>query len=170
MEWIGLHVHVLCESGADALDGVLRAIEGNFGHLLGQIEWLNLGGGHLVTRKGYDLNRFIEIVKRFKSKYDLEIILEPGSAFAWQTGDLHTTVLDIVKRGGTQTAVIDASFTCHMPDCLEMPYRPEVKNASSNAQQYPYRYRLGGVSCLAGDFLEKYSFKRALGSRLAYHI
>ncbi|UXX78756.1 carboxynorspermidine decarboxylase [Reichenbachiella carrageenanivorans] len=158
----GLHFHVLCESDAEALEKTLEAVEQRFGHLLPQIKWLNMGGGHLMTRKGYDTDRLIQLLKTFKAKHNLHLILEPGSAFAWETGTLKTTVLDIVDNGGMKTAIIDGSFTCHMPDCLEMPYRPNLAKGYKEVTQAKYQYRLGGVSCLAGDFLEAYSFEEPL--------
>lgn len=158
----GLHCHVLCESDSYALENTLKAIEEKFGHLLPKIKWLNMGGGHLMTKKGYDTDHLIKTLKEFKTKHNLHIILEPGSAFAWQTGTLKTTILDIVDNGGVKTAIIDASFTCHMPDCLEMPYRPNLTSGYTDVTKGEHQYRLGGVSCLAGDFLEAYSFDQAL--------
>lgn len=158
----GLHFHVLCESDSYALERVLKAFEERFEHLLATVKWVNLGGGHLITRKGYHTDHLITILKRFQAKHDLQVILEPGSAFAWGTGTLKTTVLDIVENGGIKTAIIDASFTCHMPDCLEMPYRPNISSGHSDPIKGDHQYRLGGVSCLAGDFLETYSFDQAL--------
>ncbi|UXP31436.1 carboxynorspermidine decarboxylase [Reichenbachiella agarivorans] len=158
----GLHVHVLCESTSYALEKVLKAVEEKFGHLLPKAQWLNLGGGHLMTRKGYDTDHLVQILRDFKTKHDLKIILEPGSAFAWETGFLKTTVLDVVSRNGVNTAIIDASFTCHMPDCLEMPYRPNLIEGSREVEGKKFLYRLGGVSCLAGDFLEEYGFDQEL--------
>ena len=121
-----------------------------------------MGGGHLITKEGYDVKLLINTLKYFKMKYQVEIILEPSGAIAWQTGFLKTTVIDIVENHGSLTAVIDASFTCHMPDCLEMPYRPEILEGSQDPEKYPFRYNLGGISCLAGDFLEEYSFSKPL--------
>ncbi|SMD32020.1 carboxynorspermidine decarboxylase [Reichenbachiella faecimaris] len=158
----GLHFHVLCESNSFALEKTLASFENKFGHLLPHIKWLNLGGGHLMTRKGYDTDHLIKILKDFKAKHNLHLILEPGSAFAWETGILKTTVIDIVENGGVKTAIIDGSFTCHMPDCLEMPYRPKLANGYSDSEKGAFKYRLGGVSCLAGDFLEAYSFDQPL--------
>lgn len=158
----GLHFHVLCESNSYALDQVLKQLEQRFGKYLHQVKWLNMGGGHLMTSEGYDVEHLIELLKNFREKYDLDIILEPGSAVAWQTGNLHATVLDIVDRGGVKTAIADISFTCHMPDCLEMPYRPVITGAHEEAAQGKYAYRIGGVSCLAGDFLEAYGFDEEL--------
>ncbi|WP_421762779.1 carboxynorspermidine decarboxylase [Ekhidna sp.] len=158
----GLHFHVLCESDSFALENVLSSFEQKFGHLLPKIKWVNMGGGHLMTREGYNTNHLINLLSAFKEKYDVDIILEPGSAFAWQTGDLHTTVLDVVDNGGKKTAIFDGSFTCHMPDCLEMPYRPKLENGSDVNIENWLPYRLGGVSCLAGDFLEQYWFEKPL--------
>ena len=158
----GLHFHVLCESDSYALEKTLTAFEDKFGHLLSQLKWVNMGGGHLMTRKGYDIDHLIGLLKSFRERHGLEVILEPGSAVAWQTGDLVATVLDIVDNGGVKTAVLDVSFTCHMPDTLEMPYRPEVEGASTDSIEGVYPYRLGGTSCLAGDFLEAYYFDKPL--------
>lgn len=158
----GLHFHVLCESSAAALEKVLKSFESRFGHLLPHIRWVNMGGGHLMTRKGYDVDRLIAVLKRFKEKHDVDVVLEPGSAFAWETGDLHTQILDVVHNGGVSTAIFDGSFTCHMPDCLEMPYRPQVVGGSPDKVASWHRYHLGGMSCLAGDFLEDYWFEQPL--------
>lgn len=157
----GLHFHVLCESSAESLERVLENFEKRFGKHLSNIKWVNMGGGHLMTRAGYDVEHLIRILKKFREKYGVQVLLEPGSAFAWQTGDLVTSVLDIVENGGVKTAILDASFTCHMPDTLEMPYRPEVIGASREPNS-GHPYRLGGVSCLAGDFLEAYYFEKPL--------
>ncbi|PIB35401.1 carboxynorspermidine decarboxylase [Reichenbachiella sp. 5M10] len=158
----GLHSHVLCESDSYALEKVLQAIETKFGHLLANAKWLNLGGGHLMTREGYDVEHLIEILRAFKTKHQVDILLEPGSAFAWETGFLKTSVLDVVERNGVRTAIIDASFTCHMPDCLEMPYRPKLVEGDREVKDGQRAYRLGGVSCLAGDYLEAYGFDHEL--------
>lgn len=160
----GLHFHALCESDSHDLAKVLQAFEEQFGHLIPGLKWINMGGGHLMTREGYDIEYLISLLKDFKKRYPgIEIILEPGSAFTWQTGDLKTTVLDVVEDAGIKTAVIDASFACHMPDCLEMPYQPEIEEAhtlSDNSGEY--RYRLGGNSCLSGDFVGDWTFDRPL--------
>ncbi|WP_425390875.1 carboxynorspermidine decarboxylase [Ekhidna sp.] len=158
----GLHFHVLCESDSVALEHVLHAFEEKFGHFLSQVKWVNMGGGHLMTREGYDTNHLIDLLKKFKERHQIDIILEPGSAFAWQTGDLYTTVLDVVENGGKKTAIFDGSFTCHMPDCLEMPYRPKLESGSDTKIEGWHAYRLGGVSCLAGDFLDEYWFEKPL--------
>lgn len=167
----GLHFHALCESNSDDLEKILEEIEHKFGHILNNIKWLNCGGGHLMTAEWYDTGRLISLMKRMHAKYpDLRIILEPGSAFTWQTGDLVTTVLDIVEDDGIRTAIIDASFACHMPDTLEMPYQPEIENAirmtdADKAQiEMGYSYRLGGNSCLSGDFVGDWIFPKLLKS------
>ena len=168
----GLHFHALCESDSHDLEKVLDAFIEQYGHLLPGLKWLNMGGGHLITRKDYDTEHLIKLMKRMHERYpNLEIILEPGSAFTWQTGDLVTEVLDVVEDAGIKTAIIDASFACHMPDCLEMPYQPRVEEAIgtvADGADSPYRYRLGGNSCLSGDFVGDWSFDHPLkpGDRL----
>lgn len=158
----GLHFHMLCESSAQDLANTLQAVEQRFGRWLSQVRWLNMGGGHLMTRKGYDIDFLLRLLNEFKAKYPhLQIIMEPGSAFFWQTGFLRTTVVDLVENNGVETAVIDASFTCHMPDCLEMPYKPAVRHATDAAPGKP-TYRIGGCSCLSGDFMGDWSFDRPL--------
>lgn len=156
----GLHIHTLCESDAAATATLIERTRAQFGHYLEQIEWLNLGGGHLMTKEGYDVDALISTLKDLKKRYPhLEIILEPGSAHLWQTGYLQCNVLDIINNYGAATLMLDVSFTCHLPDTLEMPYRPVVRGAS--AQEKPgfvYPYRLGGMSCLAGDYLDEYHF------------
>lgn len=167
----GLHFHTLCESTSYDLEKTLAVVEERFGQFLPHIKWLNMGGGHLMTRKGYDVEHLIELLQGFKAKYpNLEIILEPGSAFAWQTGFLLTTVVDVVENKGIRTAIIDASFTCHMPDCLEMPYKPVVRGAYQEAVADKPVYRLGGNSCLSGDFIGDWSFDKPLriGDRLVF--
>lgn len=158
----GLHFHTLCESSAQDLANTLQAVEQRFGRWLSQVRWLNMGGGHLMTRKRYDIDFLIRLLKEFKAKYpNLQLIMEPGSAFFWQTGFLRTTVVDLVENNGIETAVIDASFTCHMPDCLEMPYKPAVRHATDAVPGKP-TYRIGGCSCLSGDFMGDWSFDRPL--------
>jgi carboxynorspermidine decarboxylase len=167
----GLHVHTLCESSASATKNLLSAIEEKFQAYLSRLKWLNLGGGHLMTRKGYDLDLLKRSLLDFRDKYPhLEIILEPGSAIAWETGELVSTVLDLVESGGVTTAIVDVSFTAHMPDTLEMPYRPKILGAQSDPEGSPYRYRIGGVSCLAGDYMDEYGFGQALeiGDKLVF--
>lgn len=166
----GLHFHALCESSSHDLEKVLGAFEKQFGHLLPGLKWLNMGGGHLMTRQGYDREHLIGLLSDLRSRYpQLEIILEPGSAFTWQTGDLITSVVDIVENDGISTAIIDASFACHMPDTLEMPYKPSIAESLGNdpVEGRP-TYRLGGNSCLSGDFKGDWSFAEPLreGERL----
>lgn len=156
----GLHFHALCESSSYELEKVLQSFEKLFGHFIPKLKWLNMGGGHLMTRIGYDVEHLITVLKNFKVKYpNLDIILEPGSAIAWQTGDLTSTVLDIVDNKGVKTLMLDTSFTAHMPDCLEMPYRPKIIGATDPIEGKP-TYRIGGTSCLSGDYMEAYSFEK----------
>lgn len=166
----GLHFHVLCESTSYDLARVLETVEERFGHLFGQIKWINMGGGHLMTHADYNVAHLISLLQGFKQRHPhLHVILEPGSAFVWQTGFLLTTVVDVVENQGIQTAVIDASFTCHMPDCLEMPYKPTVRHATNPVEGKP-TYRLGGSSCLSGDFMGNWSFDQPLriGDRIVF--
>lgn len=165
----GFHFHALCESTSFDLEKVLHAVEQQFGHFLPQLKWINMGGGHLMTRKGYDTTHLINLLQDFKKRYpNLEVILEPGSAFCWQTGNLETSVVDIVENSGITTAIIDASFACHMPDCLEMPYKPRITQALDEEDATRPTYRLGGNSCLSGDFVGNWSFEQPLkaGDRL----
>jgi carboxynorspermidine decarboxylase len=157
----GLHFHTLCESDSYALEIVLQHLEEKFGHLLPAIKWVNMGGGHLMTRKGYDVDHLIGMLKAFRLKHDVKVILEPGSAIAWQTGDLLSHVVDIVENRGVKTAILDVSFTAHMPDTLEMPYRPGIRGAGEPQIGRP-NYRIGGTSCLAGDFHTEYGFDQPL--------
>ena len=164
----GMHFHALCESTSYDLAKVLEAFEEQFGKYLPQVKWVNMGGGHLMTREGYDVEHLISLLKEFKSKYPwLEVILEPGSAFTWRTGDLITSIVDVVENQGVKTAIIDASFACHMPDCLEMPYQPQITESVDVDSSLP-TYRLGGNSCLSGDFIGDWSFEKPLeiGDRL----
>ena len=166
----GLHFHTLCESTSYDLEKTLAVVEERFGRFLPHIKWLNMGGGHLMTRKGYDVDHLVHVVQAFKQRHpNLELIMEPGSAFGWQTGFLLTTVVDIVENHGIQTAIMDASFTCHMPDCLEMPYKPVIRNATDPVEGKP-TYRIGGNSCLSGDFMGDWSFDQPLqvGDRLIF--
>jgi len=165
----GLHFHTLCESTSYDLRKTLEIVEFHFGHLLEQAKWLNMGGGHLMTENDYNTEHLITLLKSFKSRYPhLKVILEPGSAFAWQTGYLLTTVVDIVENNGIKTAIIDASFSCHMPDCLEMPYKPVIRDAEEFSEKQGVSdisqniYRIGGNSCLSGDFMGDWSFKKPL--------
>ncbi len=158
----GLHFHVLCESGPQHLETALKAVEEKFGHLLPNIKWLNCGGGHLMTRKDYDCDRLISVIRNFRQRHPhLRIILEPGSAFTWRTGYLVSTVEDIVVNDGIRTAMLDVSFACHMPDCLEMPYKPSIVGAHE-PQNDSEGWRMGGSSCLAGDFYGSWAFDRPL--------
>ncbi len=160
----GLHFHVLCESTSQDLEQVLTHFEKQFGAFLPHLRWVNFGGGHLMTREGYDVPHLISVLKAFKKRWPhLQVILEPGSAFAWDAGVLVATVLDLVKNGGVRTAILDVSFTAHMPDTLEMPYRPRIQGAKENVEKGDKNvYRLGGVSCLSGDFMEGYTFDNPL--------
>ena len=166
----GFHCHNHCESSAAALVHTLEHIEARFGKWLPKIKWLNLGGGHLLTRKDYDVRLLIDTLKSFKARYpQLHLILEPGSAFAWQTGDLFASVVDIVENDGIKTAILNVSFTCHMPDCLEMPYWPAIRGAetleppqAAGREREPLVYRLGGNSCLSGDFMGYWRFEQLL--------
>jgi len=166
----GLHFHTLCESNSFDLERTLLAVEQKFGKYFPQIKWLNMGGGHLMTREGYNTEHLIQLLQSFKAKYPhLQLILEPGSAFAWRTGELVATVLDIVENKGIQTAMLDVSFSCHMPDCLEMPYKPTITGATDPMPGKPV-YRMGGNSCLAGDFVGSWSFDEPLkpGDRIIF--
>ncbi|MCA1744598.1 MAG: carboxynorspermidine decarboxylase [Bacteroidales bacterium] len=158
----GIHFHSLCESNSYNLEKTLEAIEQKFGRYLQQVKWFNMGGGHLMTRKGYDVEHLIDLLKRFKAKWDLEIILEPGSAFAWETGVLVSEVVDLVENHGIHTAILDVSFTGHMPDCLEMPYKPRIRGAHHEPVKGLPTYRMGGNSCLSGDFIGYWSFDQPL--------
>ncbi|MDE6026856.1 MAG: carboxynorspermidine decarboxylase [Muribaculaceae bacterium] len=165
----GLHFHALCESSSYDLEKVLAAFKEQYGHLLPALKWLNMGGGHLITRKDYDTEHLIALLNNLHEEYpNLKLIMEPGSAFTWQTGDLVTEVLDVVEDAGIKTAIIDASFACHMPDCLEMPYRPNILEALPDDAESGNIYRLGGNSCLSGDYVGDWKFSRPLkpGDRL----
>ena len=157
----GLHFHTLFEADSFALEKVLAVFLNKFGKFLPKLKWVNMGGGHLITRKDYDIHHLVRLLTDFKNKYDIETILEPGSAFTYQTGYLVSTILDIVENGGMKTAIIDVSFTCHMPDCLEMPYKPVILGATDERAGKP-TYRMGGISCLAGDSMGNWSFDREL--------
>ena len=162
----GFHCHCHCESGADVFQRSLAHIEEKFSRWFPQLKWINFGGGHLMTRKYYDVDLLISMMQDFHRRYPwLKVILEPGSAFAWQTGPLVSHVVDIVEDKGIKTAILDVSFTCHMPDCLEMPYQPDVRNAESvelEKATEPCTYRLGGNSCLSGDFMGSWRFEKEL--------
>ena len=189
----GFHCHCHCESGSDVFERSLQHIEEKFSKWFPQLEWINFGGGHLVTRKDYDIERLVRLMQDFHQRYPhLKVIFEPGSAFAWQTGPLVSSVVDIVEDKGIRTAILDVSFTCHMPDCLEMPYYPEVRGAEhiehspltidhfpcgestsqstdasvNNVQcsmvNVQWLYRLGGNSCLSGDWMGYWQFDHEL--------
>lgn len=167
----GLHFHTLCESSSYDLEKTLEQVEKKFGHFLPKIKWLNMGGGHLMTREDYNVEHLINLLLSFKAKYpNLEITMEPGSAFAWQTGILVSTVVDIVDNGGIKTAILDVSFACHMPDCLEMPYKPYIRGAYHEPVEGLPTYRMGGSSCLSGDFVGEWSFDEPLlvGDRIIF--
>lgn len=174
----GFHCHCHCESDSYALEHTLEHIEAKFGKWLPKIKWLNLGGGHLMTRKDYDVEHLISLLQGLRKRYpNLHVILEPGSAFAWQTGSLVSSVVDVVESRGIRTAILNVSFTCHMPDCLEMPYQPKVTDAESlpadAVKSAPFSeniYRLGGNSCLSGDYMGSWRFPNALqvGDRVVF--
>ena len=166
----GLHFHTLCESSSYDLEKTLRRVEERFGHLFPRLKWINMGGGHLMTRKDYDTEHLITLLQGLKARHPhLRIILEPGSAFTWQTGVLASEVVDIVENRGIRTAILNVSFTCHMPDCLEMPYQPAVRGAEMGGGG-AYVYRLGGNSCLSGDYMGLWSFDHELqiGERIIF--
>ncbi|MEL6192842.1 MAG: carboxynorspermidine decarboxylase [Bacteroidota bacterium] len=166
----GLHFHALSESNPDKLGKVLAAFEQRFAKYLPQLKWVNFGGGHLMTRKGYNVDQLISILRAFKKRYEVDIILEPGSAVAWNAGVLIVSVLDVFRRDGIPTAILDISFSAHLPDTLEMPYRPRIKGARDPQKEDEFVYRLGGISCLAGDFMFEYAFEKELvpGDKLVF--
>ena len=161
----GFHIHCHCESGSDVFERTLVHIEEKFAKWFPQLKWINFGGGHLMTRNDYDTMLLVDVLQKFRQRYPwLKVILEPGSAFAWQTGPLVSQVVDVVEDRGIKTIILNVSFTCHMPDCLEMPYFPVVRGAKHIAQDNhhsPYIYRLGGNSCLSGDFMGYWEFDHA---------
>ena len=156
----GLHFHALCEQGSDALENVLENFEEKFGAYIPKMKWINFGGGHHITREGYDTQKLIQLINDFKKRYDVEVYLEPGEAIGWETGTLVTTVLDIVHNG-MDIAILDSSAEAHMPDTIIMPYRAEVRDAAKPGEK-PYTYRLAGNTCLAGDIMGDYSFDTPL--------
>lgn len=170
----GFHCHCHCESGSDVFQRTLVHIEDKFSKWFPQLKWINFGGGHLMTRNDYDVKLLVSMLKEFHKRYPwLKVILEPGSAFAWQTGVLVAQVVDIVEDKNIKTAILDVSFTCHMPDCLEMPYQPEVRGAESVEMERATdknTYRLGGNSCLSGDFMGSWRFDHPLeiGEKLIF--
>ncbi len=166
----GLHFHSLCESQAEDLVATLEAVEAKFGHLLDKIKWFNMGGGHLMTRKGYNVDLLIDTLRKFRERHpNLRVILEPGSAFTWRTGTLVATVEDIVEGGGESTLVANVSFACHMPDCLEMPYKPAIVGAH-DPEEGEKKWRVGGNSCLAGDWVGHWAFDKEpkVGDRIVF--
>ena len=170
----GFHCHCHCESGADVFQRTLVHIEEKFAKWFPQLKWINFGGGHLMTRDDYDLDLLVAMLNDFHKRSPwLKVILEPGSAFAWQTGPLVAQVIDIVEDKGIKTAILDVSFTCHMPDCLEMPYQPDVRGAESVEMEKASEkntYRFGGNSCLSGDFMGSWRFDHELeiGEKLIF--
>lgn len=166
----GLHFHVLCESRPEHLRKAFEAVEEHFGDLLDKVKWLNCGGGHLMTHAEYDCDELIATIREFKARHPhLRIILEPGSAFTWRTGYLVATVEDVVRNGGVLTAMLNVSFACHMPDCLEMPYKPAIVGAH-DPNEGEKAWRMGGNSCLAGDYYGDWAFDHELkvGERIVF--
>ncbi len=167
----GLHFHTLCESYSTDLEKTLEAFEERFGKYLSQVKWVNMGGGHLMTRKGYDTGHLISVLKAFRKRWNnISVILEPGSAFAWEAGVLVASVVDVVENKGIKTAILNVSFTAHMPDCLEMPYKPKIRGSYFEPVEGKPTYRMGGNSCLAGDFIGYWSFDEELkpGDRIIF--
>lgn len=164
----GLHFHSLCENDSTTLERTLEAFEEKFGEFLPRMKWVNFGGGHLMTREGYDIPRLIRVIRSFRERYGLHVILEPGSAFGWQTGWLVSSVLDVVQNV-KQAALLDISVSAHMPDVLEMPYRPRIMGAG-NPGDFEYEYIIGGTTCLAGDVIGEYAFPHTLkvGDRVVF--
>lgn len=159
----GLLFHVMCEQDSYVLERVLQKVKEKFHKQLMQVNWLNMGGGHWITDKNYDVNHLINLLNQFHQDYPhLQLIMEPGEAIGLGTGFLLATVQDIVENNGIKTAILDVSFSAHMPDTLEMPYKPNVRDASIDATNSPYKYRLGGISCLAGDYMSEYGFESPL--------
>jgi len=165
----GLHAHALCENLAESSVKLIDAFEAKFAGYIPNLQWVNFGGGHLMTREGYDVGLLIERIRAFREKWGVKVYLEPGGAVAWRTGPLIASVLDVVPTDQLPVAILDISATAHMPDVLEMPYRPTLTNAGE-AGEKPHTYRLGGMSCLAGDVIGDYSFDAPLeaGSRLVF--
>ena len=167
----GFHCHCHCENGPEVFNRTLMHIEEKFSKWLPKLKWINFGGGHLMTRADYDTEMLVGMMNKFHKRYpNLKIILEPGSAFGWQTGELVSQVVDVVEDKGIRTAILNVSFTCHMPDCLEMPYKPVVRGAKivdiddsdGQPEDSLYIYRLGGNSCLSGDFMGSWQFDHEL--------
>ena len=165
----GLHFHTLCEQDADALETTLEAVETGFGDVLPRMKWLNMGGGHHITRADYDRPRLEKLIRRAQGQWQVQVYLEPGEAVALNAGYLVTDVLDVVENAGIRTAVLDASAACHMPDVIEMPYTPPLMNGETDKEK-PFTYRLAGPTCLAGDVIGEYGFDREIriGDRLVF--
>lgn len=164
----GLHFHSLCGKGSDTLERTLAHVEEKFADLLPQMKWVNFGGGHHITREGYDIELLVRLVREFRARWNVDVIIEPGEAVGWQTGWLSSSVLDVMSNG-MELVLLDVSVSAHMPDCLEMPYRPEILGAAE-AGEKAYTYRIGGGTCLAGDIVGDYSFDAPLqvGDRLVF--
>ncbi|MBN2145185.1 MAG: carboxynorspermidine decarboxylase [Candidatus Aureabacteria bacterium] len=164
----GLHFHIHCENSFDVLERNLKNVEERFGQYFSRMKWINFGGGHLVTGRNYHVDALISLIKDFRSRYKTNVYLEPGSAVGWQTGTLVASVLDLIHNE-MDIAILDTSVSAHMPDCLEMPYRPEIRGADLPGKS-PYTYRLGGITCLAGDVIGDYSFSKPLqiGDKLIF--
>ncbi|QZE14926.1 carboxynorspermidine decarboxylase [Halosquirtibacter laminarini] len=158
----GLHFHALCESNSFDLEKILFSFEKLYAKYLPNIKWVNMGGGHLITHNDYDGDHLISVLKAFKERWGVKVYLEPGSAFAWQTGVLVANVVDVINHPDKKTAILDVSFTAHMPDCLEMPYQPEIRGAKTEQMVDGYCYKMGGNSCLAGDVLGDWWFDHLL--------
>jgi carboxynorspermidine decarboxylase len=158
----GLHFHTLFEDDSYTLEKTIDAFEQRFGKFLPHVKWVNMGGGHLITGENYDRDHLIGLIKAFSRKYKVNVILEPGTAYAWQTGVLVSTIVDITEDNGIRTAILDVSFTAHMPDCLEMPYKPVISGANNEETPGFHAYRMGGNSCLAGDYMGNWWFPREL--------
>ena len=165
----GLHFHTLCEQDADALETTLEAVKAGFGDVLPRMKWLNMGGGHHITRADYDRPRLEKLIRRAQEQWQVQVYLEPGEAVALNAGYLVTDVLDVVENAGIRTAVLDASAACHMPDVIEMPYTPPLMNGETDKEK-PFTYRLAGPTCLAGDVIGEYGFDREIriGDRLVF--
>ena len=165
----GLHFHTLCEQDSDALEITLQAVEEKFGMFLPGLKWINFGGGHHITRPGYDIDRLIRCIDRMQQKYGVQVYLEPGEAVVLNAGFLVSSILEITRNGDVNNAIVDTSAACHMPDVLEMPYRPPLMLAGK-AGEKAHTYRLGGPTCLAGDIIGDYSFDSPLleGNRLVF--
>ena len=164
----GLHFHTMCEQGADVLERTIKVVDEKFGKYIEKVKWINFGGGHHITREGYELEKLIDSILYIKNKYNVDVYLEPGEAIALNAGFLVSTVLDIMKNG-MNIAILDTSAECHMPDVLAMPYRPYIID-SGMPNEYEYTYRFGGPTCLAGDIIGDYSFKEPLkiGDKLIF--